>query len=374
MEARLRCPRCGYRAKSGSRCPACGFPLVLEPPGRLKIEVREPSMWRYSSAIGVAKGVSLGEGMTPMRSVGGVLVKDESRNPTGSFMDRGSAVLASAYPGDRAALPFMEDFTVSIATYLSAKGVSVEAHVDPAEATYADFILLAASPSVSIRFGRAGPFDLEYGDPYFLAGVKTIAYEIFESARRIDSVAVPLERGLLALAVHQGFRELEEWGLMEAPRLILATHRGAVSSDIALWLREKGARIEEVEPAEAAKAAVYLARRGIYAKPLSAMAYVAASSEKNAVAVVTGTGLRRLGFTGRRRGGELQRRILGVLSGREMTAYQMWEALGGAASLRGVYKALATLVARGSVTYRYKARGRKKIRVFSAPKGIDKNE
>jgi hypothetical protein len=57
-----------------------------------------------------------------------------------------------------------------------------------------------------------------------------------------------------------------------------------------------------------------------------------------------------------------------------MTAYQIWEALGGAASLRGVYKALATLVARGSVTYRYKARGRKKIRVFSAPKGIDKNE
>lgn len=364
MEARLRCPRCGYRAASGVRCPNCGFPLVLEPPGRLKIDRTEPSMWRYSSAIGVAKGVSLGEGMTPLRKVGGILVKDESRNPTGSFMDRGSAVLASVFSGDKASLPFLEDFTVSAATYLSAKGVSVEVHMDPAEAAYADFISLAVLPSVTIRFGKAGPFDVEYGDPYFLAGVKTIAYEIFESARRVDSVAVPLERGLLALAVYMGFRELEEWGLAEAPRLVLAAHKGAPLSEIAQWLREKGARVAEVDPAEAVEAAVYLARRGVYARPLSAMAYAVASSEKDAVAVVTGTGLRRPGLAGRRRGGELQRRILEVLSGREMTAYQIWEALGGTASLRGVYKALSTLASRIFVTYSYRALGRRKIKVF----------
>ncbi len=334
-----------------------------EPPGRLQVDKSEPTIWRYSSAIGVRKGVSLGEGLTPLKRVDGVLVKDESKNPTGSIMDRGSAVLASAYEGSRASLEFLEDFSLSVATYLSAKGVEVDVYMDPAKAVYGDFILLAGLPRVEVHFGEAPASDITYGDPYFLAGVKTLAYELHEHLGNVEAVAVPLERGLLALAVYQGFKELEEWGLAHMPLLLLAAHKGAPLSEIALWLKSKGAEIVEVEDSEAVAASVRLAKRGLYAKPLSAMAYVAASAEKNAVAVITGTGLRRP-YRARREVGGLQAQILGLLKNKEMTAYEIWEALGKRPTLRGVYKALNSLRAKGLIAYDLKITGRKKSRVY----------
>ena len=358
----LRCPRCGYRGVE-KICPKCGFPLIPEPPGRLEVDRSEPTLWRYSSALGVGKGISLGEGLTPLKKVEGIMVKDESRNPTGSIMDRGSAVLASAYKGGRASLEFQEDFTLSIATYLSARGVEVDVHMDPAAATYADFILLASLPHVNIHFGGGATPDIAYGDPYFLAGVKTLAYELYEDLGDLEAVAVPLEKGILALAIYQGFRELEEWGLMSMPQLLLAVHKGASLSEVAIWLASRGAKIVEVEDSEAVEAAVRLAKRGLYAKPLSAMAYVAASSEKDAVAVVTGTGLRRPYFNRRRLGG-LQAQILELLKSKEMTAYEIWDALGRRPTLRGVYKALDSLRAKGLISYDLKAVGRRRSKVY----------
>ncbi|MEZ0248655.1 MAG: pyridoxal-5'-phosphate-dependent protein subunit beta [Thermoproteus sp.] len=359
----FRCPRCGYRGLE-RRCPRCGFPLIPEPPRRLEVDRSEPNIWRYSSTFGVRRGISLGEGLTPLKKVGGVLVKDESKNPTGSIMDRGSAVLASVYDRDRAVLNFQEDFAVSIATYLSARGVAVDIYVDPTAAAYADFLSLALLPSVDIRFGNAQRPDLEYGEPYFLAGVKTLAYELHEGARRLEAVAFPLERGILALALYEGFKDLEEWGLAPRPQLLLARHKGAPPSEIALWLAGRGARLVEIEAEEAVRAAVELARRGVYAKPLSAMAYVAASSEKGAVAVITGTGLKRPYLKRADSLGGLQAQILELLKGREMTAYEIWNALGRRPTLRGVYKALASLSSKGLISSTYRTSGRKKIRVY----------
>ncbi|MEL9990315.1 MAG: pyridoxal-5'-phosphate-dependent protein subunit beta [Thermoproteus sp.] len=359
----FRCPRCGYRGLE-KRCPKCGFPLIPEPPRKLEVDKSEPNIWRYSSALGVKRGISLGEGLTPLKKVGGVLVKDESKNPTGSIMDRGSAVLASTYNGDRAVLDFQEDFAISIATYLSAKGVAVDIYIDPAAAAYTDFLSLALLPSIDIRFGKAPRPDLEYGEPYFLAGIKTLAYELHEGSKRLEAVAFPLESGILALAVYEGFRDLEEWGFASPPQLLLAIHKGAPPSKIALWLAERGAKLVEVEAEEAVRAAVELARRGVYAKPLSAMAYVAASSEKGAVAVITGTGVRRPYLRRAKSLGGLQAQILELLKGREMTAYEIWNALGRRPTLRGVYKALASLSTRGLVSSTYRTLGKRKIRVY----------
>jgi len=98
---RLRCLRCGFIGYGNMRlCPRCGFPLVTEPQGLLRIDRKEPSIWRYGSVLNRGgRVVTLGEGFTRVRRVGGVLVKDESRNPTGSFMDRGSAVFISNVSG-----------------------------------------------------------------------------------------------------------------------------------------------------------------------------------------------------------------------------------------------------------------------------------
>src|SRR5689334_15468128 len=82
-------------------CTACGLPLRVDydftgvklKPGDLRD--RAPNLWRYHEALPVApdQAVTLGEGLTPLLAVAeNVWVKDESRNPTGSFKARGMAL------------------------------------------------------------------------------------------------------------------------------------------------------------------------------------------------------------------------------------------------------------------------------------------
>ncbi|MBO3802903.1 MAG: pyridoxal-phosphate dependent enzyme, partial [Candidatus Brockarchaeota archaeon] len=113
----LICGRCGRRFGLGEApdggCGSCGGTLLvdydygkLRKEGALAVEGL-PGIWRYLKLLPVFKqkcAVSLGEGGTFLhrcsklgRSLGvrKVLVKDESTNPTGSFLDRGVAVAVS---------------------------------------------------------------------------------------------------------------------------------------------------------------------------------------------------------------------------------------------------------------------------------------
>ncbi|HTA74297.1 MAG TPA: pyridoxal-phosphate dependent enzyme, partial [Gemmatimonadaceae bacterium] len=58
---------------------------------------RPASLWRYREVLPLASGeVTLGEGWTPLVQVEDrVWIKDESRNPTGSFKARGLAMAVS---------------------------------------------------------------------------------------------------------------------------------------------------------------------------------------------------------------------------------------------------------------------------------------
>ena len=119
----LRCVRCGTRYELGEMyrgCPLCaqeGKPSNLEvgyDEAELKAaawaahEVTGPnSMWRYLPMLPVVAEnvVSIGEGGTPLLAaprlgarlgVPNLYLKDESRNPTGSFKDRLAAAAVSA--------------------------------------------------------------------------------------------------------------------------------------------------------------------------------------------------------------------------------------------------------------------------------------
>jgi len=62
---------------------------------------------------------------------------------------------------------------------------------------------------------------------------------------------------------------------------------------------------------------------------------------------------------------KLQEAVLKVLEGSgSMTAYQVWERLGGVATIQGVYKALGSLVRKGLVVDDYEVHGNRKVRVF----------
>ncbi|WP_054844203.1 pyridoxal-phosphate dependent enzyme [Vulcanisaeta souniana] len=226
--------------------PRCGFPLITEPRDALRIDREKPSILRYASALNYGnRAVTLGgEGFTRIRRINGVLIKDESRNPTGSFMDRGSSVLISNVTSNEIRISFEEDFALSIATYASTVGVRVRVYVNPDTAgAYPELLRLSTMKSVNIEF-REGGQDLSarYGEPpLFLDGIKTIAYELYEQVGKVEGVVLPMERGYLALAIYEGFRELRDWGFIdELPRLVLVKHRNGLLSDVANWLIEGG--------------------------------------------------------------------------------------------------------------------------------------
>src|SRR5437667_10294467 len=109
----LVCPKCWTRVSADvvrNLCE-CGAPLLVEydlkeaGQGLTKglLGGREASMWRYWEILPVESRqhlVTMGEGWTPivpLRRLGPALglpelaLKDEGRNPTGTFKDRGAA-------------------------------------------------------------------------------------------------------------------------------------------------------------------------------------------------------------------------------------------------------------------------------------------
>ena len=102
-----RCESCGQRESLDAvvwRCPTCGGAFALDGPNQLPpgaIDRADQSLWRYGAVLPVGRehAHSLGEGMTPL--VAGDLAgravwfKHDALLPTGSFKDRGAAVLVA---------------------------------------------------------------------------------------------------------------------------------------------------------------------------------------------------------------------------------------------------------------------------------------
>lgn len=100
----FRCLQPHDPQKPQTVCTGCGMPLrvdyelegsTLQPK---MLAERPASLWRYREVLPLAPGdaVSLVEGWTPLIQVADRLwVKDESRNPTGSFKARGLALAVS---------------------------------------------------------------------------------------------------------------------------------------------------------------------------------------------------------------------------------------------------------------------------------------
>ena len=135
--ASYSCPVCAatYCAdRSLWRC-ACGSHLNLAPGGglaRSEIALSEASLWRYAAALALQgpPRVTLGEGWTPLvpREWQGAKVhfKLESQMPSGSFKDRGTALMIN-HLLEVGVGPVHEDSSgnagASIATYAAIAGV-----------------------------------------------------------------------------------------------------------------------------------------------------------------------------------------------------------------------------------------------------------
>jgi threonine synthase len=232
-------------------CTACGLPLRVDydlAGVRLKLSDlvgRPPSLWRYREVLPLEEGdeISLSEGFTPLLQVEpNVWVKDEARNPTGSFKARGMAVAISMakHLGARAlSAPSAGNAAGALAAYGARAGlpVTVAMPEDTPAAFFNECELYGATVhKVKGTIADAGRFLREHGpkgafdvstlrEPYRIEGKKTMAYELIEQmgGEIPDVVLYPTGGGTGLIGMWKAFDEMERLGWVPAgkrPRFV----------------------------------------------------------------------------------------------------------------------------------------------------------
>ena len=348
-------PRKGFPFK----CSKCGGhfdfiePLRYEQPAPAS---QEPGISRFSSSFPLhpeAEFLSLGEGDTPLielkRGARSVFLKCEHLNPTGSFKDRGTAVLISALRSEGVTVA-LEDSSgnagASFAAYAARAGIEATVFVPdyasgPKQAqiqAYGAKIVRIPGPrsavteAVQSEAEGEGVYASHAYLPHGLAGMATVAYELVEQLGRAPgAVVTPVGQGTLFLGLYRGFLALRQAGVIaQLPKMVgvqaqacapiwAVYNAGAAGLG---WVREgltvaegirilhpiRGDRILEalddsgglmvaVDEGTILPARDELARQGLYVEPTSAVVWAALSQcseqlEDPVVLVLTGHGLK----------------------------------------------------------------------------------
>ncbi len=247
----LVCSRCGERYVPDAlrwRCD-CGAPLDLSFRPRFewrRISGRGPTLWRYREALPLApeaRPIHLGEGYTPLLQgrVGGtpVWLKQDHLFPSGSYKDRGAALLishAAALGVQRVVEDSSGNAGAAIAAYCARAGLACEIYV-PEETSAAKLVQIRAygaevqrvsgGREAAAAAAREAAARLYYAshvwNPYFLHGCKTFAFEVWEQLgrRAPDTLILPVGNGTLLLGAALGFEELRAARQVDrVPRLI----------------------------------------------------------------------------------------------------------------------------------------------------------
>jgi threonine synthase len=232
------------------RCECCGlFDLKAQPPfDPEQIDSQQQGLWRYRALLPLDpcwEPITLGEGGTPLLRIEWdsqpLYLKLESVAPTGSFKDRGAAVLVTALRGlgiGRVVEDSSGNAGASLAAYAARAGIDCEVCV-PATASGPKRAQMAAYGAEVIEIkGRreyaalaawaAAAHGAYYAshvyNPYFLAGTETLAYELWEQLgyRAPAAVIVPVGNGTLLLGIYRGLQKLQQAGLIAGlPRLFV---------------------------------------------------------------------------------------------------------------------------------------------------------
>jgi threonine synthase len=237
-----------------SVCPQDGAPLLVRYPSetieRERVATRPFTMWRYREMLPISESdepVTLGEGGTPLLRADRLgerlaldvplFIKDESRNPTGSFKARGmsaavtrakalgaTALVApsagnaggalSAY-GARAALP--------VTVFLPADTPAIlieESRTYGADVRLVDGLIDDAGKQAAAFAKETGAFNVAtLREPYRIEGKKTMAYELIEQLGAVPAAIVyPTGGGTGLVGMWKAFDELEAAGWIDERR------------------------------------------------------------------------------------------------------------------------------------------------------------
>ena len=362
--ASYECSACGCNSPADRpqwRCD-CGGHLNLAS-GRVfergAIAAKDASLWRYATALAlsVPPRVSFGEGWTPLvpRRWQGAEVhfKLESQMPTGSFKDRGTAVMIN-HLLEVGVGSIHEDSSgnagASLATYAAAAGLPCRIYV-PAAAPRGKLVQIAATGAdlhpvpgsrqdvAEAALAAAGEsfYASHNWQPFFIEGTKTLAFELWEqlASRGPDNILVPTGYGSNILGLERGFDELERSGEIIARPRLFAVQAANCAAFAAAWaagedrfvpfaakptvadgiaapkpvriaevlraLRRSKGGVVAVAEEEVAPALAALGRLGLFVEPTAATAAVALTrlladrtigAGQTTVVILTGSGLK----------------------------------------------------------------------------------
>ena len=245
--AGLRCLSCGSLSRPALtyRCPECG--------GILRVERALPVAGLWERRDFVSDAVTLGEGDTPLREVrpaflhpdfaGRLLLKDETRNPSGSFKDRLVAAAMSraldlgvdgvicASSGNAGAAVACYASNVGIPAIIVCPEATPDGKVAQIAAYGATFHRVPGDYSNAFHKGRAlaaqtgyANLTTTYLNAYGVDALRLVGQEIALAlgGDAPDWVSIPTSSGPLVHGVHQGFADRA--GAM--PRLVAAQSSG----------------------------------------------------------------------------------------------------------------------------------------------------
>ena len=377
-------------------------------------ETRERGVWRYRELLpDVKEIVSLHEGGTPLiraklsEELGfRVFIKDETRNPTGSFRDRFMTVAVSyglPHAGNGFVIASNGNAAASLAAY-SARAGKPAYTVVPRLVEQGKLNQITAFGARLIRYGESVDECIGYAEGLAegkglynvtpesnlvgLEGQKTIAFELWEELNPTH-VVVPTGSGSNLYSIYRGFVELLRIGVIdEVPRLIAvqAERCSPIASEVlgteprveptralALYVRNplmKELALKAIEGSGGTAVLVgedeldlgqrLLAREGVFAEYASSVIVPALlklaeegyfEGDDRVALVVTSSGLKGQYSEGRERFslGGTKLEILRLLSGRDMYGYEIWEALEKPLKYQAVYQHLRELESMGLI-------------------------
>lgn len=286
FEERLGCAGCGRQVEAApgvTVCTSCGKPLLARygtdaadgEELRATWARRSGGMWRFRELLPLRddeEPVTLGEGDTPLvplPTIGAELgltlaVKDEGRNPTGSFKDRGlsAAVTRAARDGAEGfVIPSAGNAGAALSAYAARaglpatiflpedtpEGVRRRCRTTGAEVVEVDGVITDCGRRASRYADETGAFDVStLREPYRLEGKKTMMLEIAESLgwRAPDAIVYPTGGGTGLIASWKVLGELATLGILERRTRLYAVQSEGCAPMVKAW--REGAR--EADP------------------------------------------------------------------------------------------------------------------------------
>ncbi|HEY3938503.1 MAG TPA: threonine synthase [Bryobacteraceae bacterium] len=207
------------------------------------------TMWRYAPVLPAEaqEAVTLAEGWTPLmqavalqRDLGAqnLWIKDEGRNPTGSFKARGlscAVTMAKKFGLRKLAIPSAGNAAGALAAYAAKGGMEayifmprdvpqanfIECRAFGAHVTLVDGLISDCGRLVAERKEREGWFEVStLKEPYRIEGKKTMGYELAEQFdwQLPDAIFYPCGGGVGLIGMWKAFDELEQLGWIGSKR------------------------------------------------------------------------------------------------------------------------------------------------------------